>query len=73
MTAAKRCHCDGRYEGCEHKGLGSCDVPGGGRWSTYFCPDCDVRRVDHISTRLEAITADASRRPRGANDEETTP
>lgn len=48
------CYCDGRYEGCDH-GRRRCAVPGGGRWSPYFCPACDVRRVAHISAGLWRI------------------
>ncbi len=55
----RRCHCDGQYEGCAHGPLNSsrssCRVPAGGRWSMFFCPACDERRVKSISANLDAI------------------
>lgn len=48
-----RCRCDGRYDGCTH-GV-TCDAPGGGRWSPYFCAECDPRRVEHISIQFEKL------------------
>jgi hypothetical protein len=56
MPDPTRCHCDGRYQGCEHGS--TCAVAPGGRWSPYFCPDCDKRRVDHIGQNLRGIAAD---------------
>jgi hypothetical protein len=32
-----------------------CDQPAGTRWGPYWCPDCDVERLDRIMASLEAI------------------
>ena len=34
-----------------------CDQPAGTPWGPYWCPDCDVRRLDRITTNLEALAA----------------
>lgn len=34
-----------------------CTKVAGGRWSPYWCPECDTRRVDHITAQLEKIAA----------------
>lgn len=33
----------------------ACGKPAGTPWGPYWCPDCDVRRLDHISARLDEI------------------
>lgn len=35
----------------------NCPNAPGGAWSPYFCPDCDEKRVAHISKRFEEISA----------------
>lgn len=47
------CECNGRYTGCKHGRR--CQAAAGGRWSPYFCADCDKRRVDHITANLHEI------------------
>lgn len=35
-----------------------CDEPAGTPWGPYWCPDCDVRRLDRISAGFAAIQAE---------------
>lgn len=30
-----------------------CDQPAGTLWGPYWCPDCDVKRLDQISASLD--------------------
>lgn len=53
LIRTMECCCDGRYEGCDHGRR--CRITGGGRWSPYFCADCDQRRVQHIAAGLQEI------------------
>ena len=32
-----------------------CGEPAGTAWGPYFCPDCDVERLDRIDASLEEI------------------
>lgn len=32
-----------------------CDQPAGTRWGRAWCPDCDVVRLERISSNLEAM------------------
>jgi Zn finger protein HypA/HybF involved in hydrogenase expression len=34
-----------------------CGQPAGTDWGPYWCPDCDVKRLDKISDNLESIVA----------------
>ena len=36
-----------------------CDQPAGTLWGPYWCPDCDVKRLDRISASLESLAAEA--------------
>lgn len=62
-AATGPCFCDGRYEGCTHGRR--CTAPGGGRWSPYFCADCDPRRMAHIGASLASIKADLAAKQQG--------
>lgn len=35
-----------------------CGAPAGTRWGPYWCPDCDVVRLDRISDQFEQIAAE---------------
>lgn len=35
-----------------------CGKPAGTLWGPYWCPDCDVKRLDKISASLDSILAD---------------
>ena len=35
-----------------------CGKPAGTLWGPYWCPDCDVKRLDKISANLDSILAD---------------
>lgn len=37
-----------------------CGQPAGTAWGPYWCPDCDVKRLDKISANLESIQAELS-------------
>ncbi|MBM4707828.1 hypothetical protein GS982_01865 [Rhodococcus hoagii] len=32
-----------------------CGKPAGTRWGPYYCPDCDVIRLDRITASLDEI------------------
>jgi hypothetical protein len=34
-----------------------CGKPAGTAWGPYFCPDCDVKRLDKIEANLKSIQA----------------
>lgn len=34
-----------------------CGEPAGTTWGPYWCPPCDVKRLDRISRNLEALLA----------------
>ena len=36
-----------------------CGDPAGTKWGPYWCPPCDVARLDRISAQLDAIAAEA--------------
>lgn len=58
-----KCWTDDRYEHHCHQPSGrtcierGCDNPAGTPWSPYWCPACDVARLDRISANLEDILA----------------
>lgn len=33
----------------------NCPNPPGGKWSPYFCPECDQARVAHLDTQFKKI------------------
>lgn len=35
-----------------------CGKPAGTWWGPYFCPDCDMARLDRISASLDKIEKD---------------
>ncbi len=35
-----------------------CGAPAGTRWGPYWCPDCDVKRLDRITAQMERIRED---------------
>ena len=38
-----------------------CDQPAGTLWGPYWCPDCDVKRLDKISASLKQIAEELDR------------
>ncbi len=56
---------DGYEHDC-HKPSGrtclDCDQPAGTPWGPYWCPPCDVIRLDRISTSLGSMLADLNGR-----------
>ena len=55
-----RCWTGTRYEHACHQPSGrmcveGCGRPAGTPWGPYWCPECDVARLDRISASLEAI------------------
>lgn len=34
-----------------------CGEPAGTLWGPYWCPDCDMKRLDRITVGFEAIAA----------------
>lgn len=53
--SAKRCVCDGRYDGCEHAHPCAADVTDD-RWGPW-CSACNPRRFDHIDKGFAEIQA----------------
>ena len=35
----------------------NCPNEPGGKWSPYFCPDCDEKRMAHLSAQFKKIEA----------------
>ena len=33
-----------------------CGAPAGTPWGPYFCPPCDVERLDRITRQMEALS-----------------
>ena len=36
-----------------------CDKPAGTAWSTFWCFECNVKRIDRITRNLEALASKA--------------
>jgi len=65
MTSHPNCRSEGHV--CQQPSGHDCidwGKPAGTLWGPYWCPDCDVKRLDKISANLESIASDLSRRNR---------
>ena len=44
-----------------------CGQPAGTLWGPYWCPDCDVKRLDRIGASLDSLASEAPRLPAHPN------